>query len=360
LISIKAGRLSSGFYVQKRMEHWAEGSRAMRFMLNYIFAAVLLLNVAAPGTAGPVNDAVAAYNKGDYATALQLIRPLADQGNPVAQNNLGVLYGEGHGVPQNWAEAVKWYRRAADQGYAIAQLNLGERYRLGEGVPRDYAEAVKWYRRAADQCYPNAQFRLGLMYTAGQGVPEDHAQAVTWYRRAADQGFADAQFHLGLMYGEGTDVPQDPVRAYMWTALAAAQGDEDAIAMRDVMPAWTDPAQIAEAEKLVREWKPLVCVLLPLAQRRAAAMELEVKFRALSDDQKMNLEKEMASIQNRVARSEVDTFLHAIQFLSPTVGFALDWHGLLHRTSDGGLTWAESRLPLGGRAVGWLSNTTES
>jgi TPR repeat protein len=62
----------------------------------------------------------------------------------LAQYNLGLMYGKGWGVPQDYAEAAKWYRRAAEQGYAKAQYNLGVMYYNGEGVPQDYAEAVKW------------------------------------------------------------------------------------------------------------------------------------------------------------------------------------------------------------------------
>jgi TPR repeat protein len=92
--------------------------------------------------AGPFEDGAAAYGRGDYATALRLWRPLAEQGNARAQFSLGLMYNEGKGVPQNYAEAVKWYRLAAEQDIASAQHNLGIKYATGEGVPQDYAEAI--------------------------------------------------------------------------------------------------------------------------------------------------------------------------------------------------------------------------
>ncbi|MSP84000.1 MAG: sel1 repeat family protein, partial [Alphaproteobacteria bacterium] len=98
--------------------------------------------------ADDLDDAQAAYYQGDYATALKLIRPFAEQGYAVAQNNLGLMYESGRGVPQDYAEAVKWYRLAAEQGFAQAQKFLGFMYDNGQGVPQDYAEAVKWYRLA--------------------------------------------------------------------------------------------------------------------------------------------------------------------------------------------------------------------
>jgi hypothetical protein len=84
----------------------------MKRAFNVIFAGIILLSLAAPVAAGPFEDATAAWGKGDYATALRLIRPLADQGNASAQYYLGSMYYNGHGVPQDYAEAVRWYPRA--------------------------------------------------------------------------------------------------------------------------------------------------------------------------------------------------------------------------------------------------------
>ncbi len=73
-------------------------------------------------------DFAAAFQRGDYATAIRELRPLAEQGVAEAQFNLGIMYNNGHGVPQDYAKAVKWYRKAAEQGYAEAQHNLGFMY----------------------------------------------------------------------------------------------------------------------------------------------------------------------------------------------------------------------------------------
>ena len=108
-------------------------------------------------------------SRGDYATALRLLRPLADQGDAVAQFYLGLMYDNGRGVPQNYAEAVKWYRLAADQGNANAQFNLGVMYANGRGCRRTTPRRVKWFRLAADQGDANAQFNLGVMYANGRG-----------------------------------------------------------------------------------------------------------------------------------------------------------------------------------------------
>ncbi len=120
-----------------------------------------MLSLAAHVAAGPIEDAAAAYGKGDYAEALKLFRLAADQGNASAQTALGIMYAMGQGVTQDYAEAAKWYRKAADQGDTSAQYNLGSIYRTGQGVPQDYAEAAKFFRLAANRGSANAQFALG-------------------------------------------------------------------------------------------------------------------------------------------------------------------------------------------------------
>ena len=103
------------------------------------------------GTAwgGAFEDGFAAAERKDYATAFKLWRPLAEQGNVFAQNNLGVMYKNGQGVLQDYKEAIKWYRLAAEQGNASAQFNLGVMYKNGYGVTQDYARAHMWYNLAS-------------------------------------------------------------------------------------------------------------------------------------------------------------------------------------------------------------------
>ncbi len=125
----------------------------------------------------------------------------------------------------------------------------------------DYATAMREFRPLAKQSHAKAQFFLGFMYKYGLGVPQDLAEAVKWYRKAAEQGFARAQSNLGFMYRKGHGVPQDYVRAYAWYDLAASRypsgEDRDRAARnRDMITIWMTPAQISEAQKLAREWRP--------------------------------------------------------------------------------------------------------
>ena len=82
---------------------------------------------------------------------------------------------------------MRWYRLAADQGLAGAQSNLGFMYANGRGVPQDDAEAARWYRLAADQGFASAQVSLGLLYENGEGVPQDYVQAHMWTNLAVAQ-----------------------------------------------------------------------------------------------------------------------------------------------------------------------------
>jgi len=158
-------------------------------------------------------------------------------------------------VPQNDAEALKWLRLAADQRNAEGQFNLGVMYEYGDGVPQNYGEALKWYQLAANQEDARGQFNLGVMYRDGKGVPKNYAEAIKWFGRAADQGFVIAQYNLGLMYINGLG-PLDLVQAHMWLSLAAAQGSQEADKNRELVEGRMTTAQIADARKLARDWRP--------------------------------------------------------------------------------------------------------
>ncbi len=164
----------------------------------------------------------------DYSEAIYWYMKAAYQGHARAQYNLGVMYQNRIGVNRHYSEAAKWYMKAADQGDARAQNNLGWLYEMGRGVPQDYSEAIKWYKKAADQGYTKAQYNLGLMYQNGRGVPQNYSEAVKWYMKAADQGDAPAHNDLGVMYHHGRGVPQDYSEVVNGDMNAADQGNSEA------------------------------------------------------------------------------------------------------------------------------------
>jgi len=197
--------------------------RAVRLLVATI-ALFLTAAAAMPAAAQTLDESLAAYERGDYATAYRGFRRFAEQGDAKAQYHLGTLYEHGAGVPQDYASAVGWYRSAALKGNAAAQSSLGYMYHTGKGVPRDYAEAGWWYRRAAEQGEDFAEYNLGVMYFDGEGVPRDYAEAMRWYRRAAGRGNELAEFNLGYMFEAGKGVPRDYAEAMRWYRRAAGRG----------------------------------------------------------------------------------------------------------------------------------------
>jgi TPR repeat protein len=114
-------------------------------ILGILFVALVLCGQA---WAGPLEDGVQALDRRDYATALRLLKPLAESGNPDAQIDLGNMYFDGNGVPLDYAQSVKWYLLAADQGNTDAQIALGFLYKYGEAVRFDYVQSYKWFELA--------------------------------------------------------------------------------------------------------------------------------------------------------------------------------------------------------------------
>jgi len=153
------------------------------------------------------------------ATANDL-RKLAVAGNADAQNRLGLLYTDGLSVSQNYERAKLWFTKAAEQGHAGAQVNLGTLYLVGHGFYQSDRQALFWFRNAVEQKEALAFAKLGLLYARGQGVP------------------------------------RDLIQAHMWYNLSAAHRLGQAAELRDALAQQMTPAQIAEAQRLAREWKP--------------------------------------------------------------------------------------------------------
>jgi TPR repeat protein len=223
---------------RESLNHWVKAGVALLiFVLGYTAGTyhravrqtvgnlVPVLGLA--NAVGNIDAAEQAYEKGRYPLALRLLQPLAEQGDARAQAMLGLMYYHGRGVKQ------------------------------------DDMEAAKWFHLAADQDEPRAQFNLGVMHAEGQGVPQDYVEAIKWYRLAAEQGEARAQFNLGVSYAEGQGADQNYILAYMWFNLAAprflpSETDRRRVAIhnRDLTASRMSREQIAEAQRLSREWKP--------------------------------------------------------------------------------------------------------
>jgi TPR repeat protein len=195
------------------------------------------------------------------AEAIFWYRRAAGHGVAAAQAYLGYLFESGKGMQQDHSEAAKWYLAAAEQDHPIAQLNLARLYLQGRGVRRDLSEALRWFKRAAAAGDPDAQIDLGVMYYRGEGVEENKAEALRWFRVAADQGHGEGQYRVAIAYRYGWTVPQDYVVAYMWANLAAAaltgERGGKAAELRDDLAKLLSPGQLARAQNMSRDWKPV-------------------------------------------------------------------------------------------------------
>jgi len=128
----------------------------------------------------------AAFDTGDYSTAMRELKPLALQGNAHAQVLVGtMLYSDTGPYQVNEAEAASWFRRAADQGNASAQGILGDWYRVGKAVPQDSVQSVRLCRLSAEQDNSVGQWCLAHAYYDGEGVAQDYGRAFQLFSAAA-------------------------------------------------------------------------------------------------------------------------------------------------------------------------------
>lgn len=237
-----------------------------RTTLKQLLAIICLLcGLASPGLhAQSFEDGKAAYEAKDYQKALEILLPLAEQGNSQAQVTLGIMYDYGQGVDKDPVEAMKWYVKAAEQGIPVVQHDVGVKYFQGSGVKQDYLEAAKWWEmsanagladsqfnlgllyyrglgletdyqkaaelflKASEQDHPHAQYSLAVMNAFGQGMEKDYAEALKWFGKSAEQGVAQAQYNLGVFYENGYGLTKNLDTAKQWYAKAAKQGLDEA------------------------------------------------------------------------------------------------------------------------------------
>src|SRR5665213_3152764 len=183
-----------------------------KFLMLAIAAGALTFGTLAT-MADQLQDGASAFQRTDYRTALAAWKPLATQGNPVAQNNLGIMYLDGKGVPQNTSEAVRYLSLSAAAGSSLGQNNLGGLYRDGKGVPRDFGKAGQWFAASAAQGNSAGMYNLGLMYELGQGMKAEPFHAYMWYALAADMGnMPNAAAHRDAPWRRMTPAAQNQAR----------------------------------------------------------------------------------------------------------------------------------------------------
>lgn len=159
----------------------------------------------------------------------------AEDGDAVAQRDLGLRYMDGDGVPADPKQAAYWLEKAAAQGEKWGRLYLGECYEKGYGVARNIARALELYEQAGKQGAGEACYRLGNMYKEGRNVEQSYAKAVEWYELAVERGNERAMCELGHMYADGRGVAKNKTRAYNLYWKAVDEGYEFARVYLDLL-----------------------------------------------------------------------------------------------------------------------------
>jgi localization factor PodJL len=185
------------------------------------------------------------------------LRLAAANGDASAEFEVGARLAEGKGTPQNFKEAAKWYQRAADQGLVQAQYRLGTFYERGLGMKADRALAETWYKRAADKGNVKAMHNLAVLSANQTDQSPDYTTAAQWFEQAAQRGLADSQFNLAILYENGLGVKKDLQQAYMWISLAAQDKDADAVRRQGILRGKLTAEELAEAERMIGEWRPI-------------------------------------------------------------------------------------------------------
>jgi hypothetical protein len=221
-------------------------------------AMILLLQAVVPGRAGDLIEGLTRYAMRDHARAIEVLHPLADQGDAIAQEILGKIHLTGEGTTRDNSVAFKRFLQAAEQGRTVAQLELGRMYRDGVGISADGNLAMYWFDRAAKQGASDAYNAIGELYLGHPDVPNDAAAARRFFLNGASLDNAAAMHNLGAIHLVGHGVTQDGIEAYKWFELSARTGagqDRDMAlrALRTLRERLT-PLQVGTAMTAVNDW----------------------------------------------------------------------------------------------------------
>lgn len=224
----------------------AAGLDSMRKGLGNVVAGITRHIEQSPDYFALLDQALKAYEAGDYKQAREAFQPLADAGDPDGLYNLGVMHARGEGGPKEPAKAMQFYRRAAAVGNANALTNLASHYYYGDGVEKDMEEAARLYGLAARSGVPLAQRYYGVMLIKGTGVKQNVPEGADWLMQAAlrgdqlagdnlvrllkpsaEKGHNGALHVLGLMYLQGVPgVEKDPQKGLGMLQRAAEAGHD--------------------------------------------------------------------------------------------------------------------------------------
>ena len=179
-----------------------------------------------------------------------------DQGYAEAQNNLGLIFKDGLGTPQNYGKALEWYLKAADQGNLDAIMNIGNIYNKGLGVPADYEKALAWLFKAVKLGSDKANDDLAnhIAYFATENNQIGYMPIAEYYSQQAQQGKDGAMSLLGVMYYKGLGVKKDFVLAHMLFNLGASLNNTHSRILLNKISSKLTPTQLREAQELASSW----------------------------------------------------------------------------------------------------------
>jgi hypothetical protein len=238
-----------------------------------------------------------AYDRANYATALKVWLPLAEQGDVAAATNVGEIFERGLGVPPDYAAAAQWYRRAAEKGGSRAAIDLGNLYERGLGVPKDPAQALNWYRRAAG--LPELSFEVVPGKTAGE---LEHLRAEIAELRRQLQVKQD---ELGRARGE-----VETLKRRLEERRGEADSERAGLArLKQELAEQRATGQSASARATKLE------STIADAERRLAARDQDVadlrqalaRAEAQSSAQRAGLDREVAALRDKLARAEAES-----------------------------------------------------
>lgn len=281
-------------------------------MLNFekilggtVIAVALTLSGPQMGLAG-FDEAVKAYEIGDFKSAYEQWLPLAENNDPAAMRNLGHLYRKGLGVDLDFEKAMSWYMRAADIGFDRAQANVGTMHLKGQGVPQSYVKASEWFAKAARNGHTISQYNLGLLYEHGKGVEKSASKALGWYNLAAKAGHPEALNKLSILVARKPSIVEEKV-----VAKTAAEAPK-------VAP---DP-EIKKAEKL--KVKAPIVTAKPIVKpiEKTASVPVKMKPAVIAPSPKAPVKKKWdpfaGSANNLVSKGEPTVFNQKTTKVTPT------------------------------------------
>lgn len=150
--------------------------------------------------AGPYEDGLEAYKKGEYDYAVHYWSQPEMEHDHRALFGLGRIFMDGKGVEKNYGTAIAYYNKAARRGNPSAQYNLGLAYLKGRGVKKDIEKAAAWWEEAAVAGHSKAQYNYAVLLWSGEGIPRDRTTAMNLFRIAFSNGNEEAAEFLHSLF----------------------------------------------------------------------------------------------------------------------------------------------------------------